>query len=212
MDSENISSDPTPEAPPTAPEVAPVISEPVVSTPPAPPPPMHLSPESIQALAGMLSQGMGQAIKPLIPQPPQGPKPWETEDFLKFDDPKTFVGGIQALAEHIADQKYGPLVQRLQQVESILPRIYARSAENPNYSQIEIRARELQSRYGLNDAQALNLAMDETVKAQPFNGGKSVPKFASGPDTRANTNVNLPDGGPLDFGDIVGKLRSSGKF
>ena len=163
--------------------------------------------------AQMQAAALKEALAPLVPKPQAPPKIYESEDF--FSDRRVFLEGMKQLIQESLNpmqeqftQKLDPFTQQMQQVNQLLPLLYARSAENPQFSQITTRATELMQKYGLSQMQALNMAQDEVGK-QGMRKINSPPRSASAPDTRQGTlpsdPLDLPTG-PADFRDIISKL------
>ena len=163
-----------------------------------------------------LGQALAQALQPIIPKPPEPVRPWEVDDVLT--DRKSLFGGIEAFYKHQQQQwikeHFEPLQKELQTIKGILPQLYLRSAENPQYQQVTSRAQELSTKYGIEYWKAAQLAQDELAQqvksavVKPQVAG--VPKHLSSPDTRQSTIPDLPDTGPAEFGDIVKSLRAKG--
>jgi len=170
-----------------------------------------------------LAAAFANAIKPLVPQPPAAAKIYESEDF--FSDKRVFLEGMkQLIAEHLDPVKSDftkqltPFQQQMQQVNTLLPLLYARSAENPQFGTINARATAISNKYGVPFMTALTMAQDEIGK-QVQKGVVAPPRppsHATTPDTR-QTSSN-PDGADIipgdkaDMREIVRGLRATGKF
>lgn len=167
-----------------------------------------------------LGKSLAEAIQPIIPKPPGPPKLWETDKILGSRE--DLISGIIALYQDRQDQyhkeKIEPLLNELNQLKSIIPELYARSMENPNFASIETRARELMSKYNVSRWQALEMARDQITEQQKTQqtvqtqSKPTIPKHMSTPDTKATASVEVEDKGSTDFRSIIRELKSSGKF
>ena len=194
---------PTPEPAP-APEPAPTPE-------PAPAPEPAAAPSSFQGYdPQVLAQALAQAIQPLVPRPVEPAPPWESDDFLS--DRKTFISGIQAMIaaerKRYEQEHMEPLRQQLATVHSLLPQLVARSMENPQYSTLDTKARELQKELGLNYWQAFQIAQKMNSQSAAPTNIKNVPKHLSSPDTKQSSLPDVADTGPAEFSDIVRSLRA----
>lgn len=204
-------------------ETPPIETVPEVTPPPIVPPTPPLDIAQIikesridpHVLAQAIAQANAQALAPLMPKPPESPKSWESDDFL--ENPQVFRQAIGAWQEHNLKQfeqaKLAPLIQELQAIKNILPTLYARSAENPNFGVIQSRANELVSEFGIPHMTALAMAQKEISKT-PTPKIVSPPKHASTPDTRQSTLTDTDElpSGPANFRDIIKGLTASGKY
>jgi hypothetical protein len=166
-------------------------------------------------LAQAIAQANAQTLAPLMPKPPESPKPWENDDFL--ENPMVFRQALSAWQEHNLKQfeqnKLSPLIQELQAIKNILPTLYARSAENPNFGAIQQRANELVSEYGIPHMTALAMAQKEIIKTAAVKIN-TPPKHTSTPDTRqsALTDTDELPNGPTTFREIIKGLSATGKY
>ena len=191
------------------------LAAPPQPTPPQPTP--QYPPLTAESLAQALSQSLPAALQPLIPQPARVPDPWENDDF--FNDRKVFLDGIKKFIAKELDgfhkEKISPNEQALNAIKELLPQLVARSAENPQYNQLDSQARELMKDVpGLSYWQAFQVAQKHAAKS----GGSasvarkpSVPAHLSSPDTKQTSIPDVPDNGPIDFKDIMKSIRAKGE-
>ena len=218
----------------TIPETTPELAVPVEAPQPQPQPqqPIATTPDIAQilkesrldpqVLAQAIAQANAQALASLMPKPTESPKSWESDDFL--EDPKSFRKALSEWQEHNLKQfeqnRLAPLIQEMQAIKQMLPMLYARSAENPNFGAIQQRANELVQEFQIPYMTALAMSQKEIVKAAIPNGSggaikiNAPPKYASTPDTRQSvlTDTDELPPGPADFREIIKGLSATGKF
>lgn len=158
------------------------------------------------------AQTLASAIQSLAPKSPEPPKPWELDDFLA--NPKSFREGMSQWQKHSIEEATKPLRAELDQIKALLPLLYARSAEHPQFSKVQQRANELYQKHGIEYAKALSLASEEIAKQPPpaKPSFRTPPKHASAPDNRASSTTEVSGKGPADFRSIIAELRASGKY
>lgn len=171
-----------------------------------------------EGLAEALGKALPNAIQPLIPKPPELPNPWDSDDF--FNDRKAHIAGLEHFTKRQLETFYKEKIQSLEQklsaIGDLLPQLVARSAENPQYNQLDREAREIMKEIpGTTYWQAFNFAQRAAKNASQSgeNGkgkSKSVPPHLSSPDTKQTSIPDVPDKGPANFKDIVRGLRAKG--
>lgn len=160
-----------------------------------------------------IGQSIAQSLQPFLPKPPAPTKLYETDKFLESRE--TLVEGVKLLVKEALEEFRGAIDPRfgeLDQIKSVIPELYFRAAENPNYQKARGLASELTNKYNIPWASALRMAQDQVQKevqtSVQAQARPSIPKYASSPDTRANSMPPDPLAkGPADFADIVSTLR-----
>ena len=187
---------------------------------PAPPVQPSPAPEAVQAppqqpqySPEMLAHAFSQAIQPLVPRPAEPTPIYETDDWLA--DRKSLKAGIEALIQQAIkgiDPRFDQFGQKLGIIEGLIPRLYARAAEKPDFGQVESKASELRKEFPNLDyltsvqlAQKIAAAAPKPV-AQP---ARIVPGFASGPNTSAQPARSGLQGGKADFADVIKSIRAT---
>lgn len=162
-----------------------------------------------------LGQALANALQPMIPKPPPPQKVYDQEGWLQSDF-KGFRSGLDELIKDRLDtfkeEQLKSVLQELGVIKSALPQLYLRAAENPQFSQIDQRAREIATQYGIEYWKAAQLAKDELSKqvTQASKTTPSVPSHMSAPDNRATNIPEIEESGPADFGDIMRTMRAKG--
>lgn len=209
--SSETATDMAPAGDPTPAVEAPVQQETVPSAAPAAP--AQQAPAfDYDKMSIAQARAMAEAIKPLIPKPPESPKDWENDQVVMeaANKPSQFMGLIGKQTQHLVNQSIEPIRQQLQQIVDMLPTMYASRAENPNYNAIQSRANEIVQSYQIPWGIALRMASDEVSKKPITPNVKTPPPpgYASSPETG-----NIPDAaprekGPANFASILKDLRA----
>ena len=131
-----------------------------------------------------LAKSLKGALEPLVPKPPSN-KTYDNEEMLA--NFKNFRGALDALiADKLSEffeSKINPFSQQLNQIHSVLPQLYLRSQENPQFKLVDAEARRIEKEYGIGYWQALRGLFVTT------------------------NEINI-DKGPADFASIMRDLRS----
>lgn len=188
-----------------APPVESVATPEVVQAPPPPPAQPQFDPE-------LLAQAFGRAIQPLVPKPAEPTQIYDTDDWLQ--DRKTLKAGIEALIDSkmkSIDPRFNEFAQKFGIIEGLIPRLYARQAERPEFGQIESKAAELRKEFpNLDYLTSVQLAQKMGAVQQPkAPQHRPVPGFASSPNTSVQPGRPGLPSGKTDFADIVKGIRAT---
>lgn len=175
-------------------------------------PQQYNAPQQQQYNPEMLAEAFMRAVQPLVPKPSEPTPIYETDDWLT--DRKTLKAGIEAIVQNAIkgiDPRFNEFAQKFNIIEGLIPRLYARSAERPEFGQIESKASELRKEFpNLDYLTSVQLAQ-KMGAVQPVKPptNRPVPGFASSPNTSVQPGRPGLPSGKTDFSDIVKTLRAT---